>query len=321
MKKYTDKDLRAYLLKQMNAKDEEAFEKKLATDISLQKRTNEFRDLVMIAELSHQERTRKMLQDLKAEEKSSRKKWGLWSGLFLLAITISGIWYFTKNTEPGQLPIELDSTQSEEIDENTTRTDQAPHSIPVEQDEELPEGNEESTPPGNRQQQPLEKEQPNTKQKEGEQPVFASLITDAAFSAYDLPSSLDITRGAGEQDTFRLAFAALKDKQPEKAITLLLNYSERNRLEYKVDIYLAHAYFLKKDFDKSVELFKKAISIPDSNDTDTDELDWNLLLALLARDNTESDETEALFEKILAPEGFHNKQLPAQELRKRMSRR
>ena len=305
MEQYTDEYLSAYLLKQLAPDEAAAFAAALAEDEALQKRTDELRDVVMVAELSHQEHTRELLRTLKTEGQERNTKWW-WSGLLLLVVLVGGAWFVANldlagGDDGGELPL-----QPAENSQVTPPNEEAKDLPSAEQPQEEPvEINQEDEPVIRR--PPTEKlkdGREEVEQDDTEPPVFAARLSEAATSAHNLPPSFDTYRMAENQDTLSLAFNALQEREPEKAVALLLALG-RQGSSTRADHLLAHAYFIQGDFDQSARLFKKLLAAPDGQ-PDPDGLEWNLLLAILARDNKQGPEADALIRKISDPDAYHN---------------
>lgn len=310
MQNVTDEQLRDYLLQRLAPADRENIEVRLEKDSKLQERLATLRDLQLIADLSRHDETRALLQQMREEDRVKRKRWWWGGGLFVLLVCALATWWGSHPDPalrtPRQQPIEhqgspLQTFPPDQEQETSPPTEQELQTAPAEQGD----------------QEEQEKSIPNkAPEPPASPPVFAALITDVAVAAHQLPPSPS-DRG-GLQNNITKAYEQLTTPGQDAKIILdrLLALEAQNPDNQELQRSIAHAYFYTGDYDQCTTYF--ATIVKRASGADKDLYEWYWLLALLARDNEESSQTDALFDKMLDPNAFHNMETPARRLKVRL---
>ncbi|MEM6380866.1 MAG: hypothetical protein AAF705_22025 [Bacteroidota bacterium] len=307
MSNYTEDYIEDYLYKRLSPAEERQFNQALAEDAALRKRTDEVRDVVLLTDLADQNRTRNRLRNsLEKRRKAKKTKWILGSLLLIVLLGLGLLWLLSNS-----MVEERDTLQEQNEGATLETPDGTPDVDNAEDDlinEPLRKNEEEPIP---RDPDPEKNKLKETAPKK-EPAVYAANMVDLVHAAHEIPVSSDPIRGRTYEDTLTLAYNALKEATPLMAIELLEPIYQRSIDEEKVNELLAHAYLDAGNYAESAQLFQRLRANPGS--LDPDEIEWNLLLAILARDKLESPASNAIFEKILS-EKNHNQYLPAVKLR------
>ena len=301
MSNFTDDYIESYLRKQLPPTERKDFKKALASDKYLRHRMDELRDVVLAVDLADLNHMRKVLSEPEVKRGASKPKWWLWGILPIFALASYFLWPQIVVNEPSKpstgTPITL-PMKNEGINETT----------PIQPDVEAPLIKEKPSKKSTK-----TKKKPKQVGTENGTPIYAGLITIAATAAYETPANLGGTRGnQAFKDDLNDAGTAIKAKNATKALQLLKPLYEAKPNDQAVTTYLAHAYFIGGDYESSARLFRTSVEA--SISSNPNQLEWYLLLAILAENDAMTPEAKGLLDRMRDPEEYHNYQLPAKKL-------
>jgi len=239
-----------------------------------------------------------------------------WKLIALLALILMGILFFFligQKEETSNLPIE-NQQQKERIEKPS-------------EEKSIPDGEQKSFTPNI----PIAKSNPSEEKtitpstKESQANNAYGLLADNTYESSPSPLKDLLIRGTASDDpndVLNKGIQALANNQYQEALVEFKKVMATNDTDAALQAseFIAHTYFRMKNYEQAASTFEEIVkeATAEKSNTLLDRAEWFLVLSRLKNYETNKSQIDTLLEKISNRDNYHNYQVQAEILKKKI---